>query len=189
MSRMGVTFTFRPGRMGSGERVEQVAMIGEWEARNVGMAEAGHAASCPRRCFYRLSWFLSFLSKNDDGDVSRYIVVGLSGWWVSSVSLVSSVLLVYIGAYIDYQGVRRGIDYSFNYGLILDQRTFHVGRCFVWSFWRVQSLMERSFLSRFVRYFYVCSCVIRFIFNTLQLIVYWPAISLGLALKVTVTSC
>lgn len=44
--------------------------------------------------------------------------------------------------------------------------------------------MERSSLPRIVKYFYVNPCVIRFIFHALQLMVYCPAISLGLALKV-----
>ena len=35
-----------------------------------------------------------------------------------------------------------------------------------------------------VKYFYVSPCVIRFMFSTLQSVVYCPAISLGLALKV-----
>lgn len=44
--------------------------------------------------------------------------------------------------------------------------------------------MERSSLPIIVKYFYVSPCVIRFIFNVLQLIIYWPAISLELPLKV-----
>lgn len=34
MSRMGVAFTLRPGRMGSGEPVQRVAVIGEWGVGN-----------------------------------------------------------------------------------------------------------------------------------------------------------
>ena len=44
--------------------------------------------------------------------------------------------------------------------------------------------MERFDLSIIVKYFYVIPCVIRFIFNTLQLMIYCPAISLELPLKV-----
>lgn len=44
--------------------------------------------------------------------------------------------------------------------------------------------MERSSLPRIVKYFYVIPCVIRFIFNALQLMIYCPAISLELPLKV-----
>lgn len=34
MSRTGVAFTLRPGRMGSGERVERIAVMGERGAGN-----------------------------------------------------------------------------------------------------------------------------------------------------------
>ena len=44
--------------------------------------------------------------------------------------------------------------------------------------------MERSSLPRIVKYFYVSPCVIRLIFNPLQSMVFCPAISLELALKV-----
>ena len=44
--------------------------------------------------------------------------------------------------------------------------------------------MERSSLPRIVKYFYVNPCVIRLIFNALQWMVFCPAISLELALKV-----
>ena len=80
------------GRMRSGERVERVVVIGEWEVEN----EWG-GQRCPENwkreklerrdrtmrhrvldaVFIVCPKFL-FLKKNDDGDVSRPIVVGLS---------------------------------------------------------------------------------------------------------------
>lgn len=65
---------------------------------------------------------------------------------------------------------------------MLDDVSFEVFGGFSLS-WNV--LFYHDLLSIFVS----APCVIRFIFNALQLIVYWPAISLGLALKVTVTFC
>ena len=64
------------------------------------------------------------------------------------------------------------------------QRTFHVGRCFVRSFWMVQPLIQRYDLSIIVKYFYVSPCVSRFIFTPLQLMVYCAVIFLELPLKV-----
>ncbi len=93
--------------MGSAERVERVALVGEWGAGNEwgeqrcpGNGERGtsavgsgdgrmgsgerwngvtdHAASCPATLFLSFVLYFYFLKKNDDGDVSRPIVVGLS---------------------------------------------------------------------------------------------------------------
>ena len=92
MSRMGVAFTFRTRGVGSGERVQRVAVMGEREAGNElneqRWLERGKREKLERRdrtmrhraldaVFVVCPKFL-FLKKNDDGDVSRPIVVGLS---------------------------------------------------------------------------------------------------------------
>lgn len=89
---MGVTFAFRTGGMESGERVERVAVMGERgagnECRGQRCPENEKREKLERRDRTMRHRFLDavfivcpkylFLKKNDDGDVSHPIVVGLS---------------------------------------------------------------------------------------------------------------
>ena len=65
------------GRMRIGERLERGAVPGEWGARKVGKAWRTMRHRVLDAVFIVCPKFL-FLKKNDDGDVSRPIVVGLS---------------------------------------------------------------------------------------------------------------
>lgn len=57
--------------------MQRVAVAGEWEAENVGKAWRTIRHRALDAVFIVCNEFL-FLKKNDDGDVSRPIVVGLS---------------------------------------------------------------------------------------------------------------
>lgn len=65
------------GREGNEEPVKRVAVIGEWEAGKVGRAWRTMRHRTLGAAFIVCNEFL-FLKKNDDDDVSRPIVVGLS---------------------------------------------------------------------------------------------------------------